>query len=285
MSAKTLAEHARAYLDLQGFLDECLVDGRDTEPASRAVEQARRDLLDRLDGSQGSDFRPLAEAIRTYLDAEHQFDKCSAAGVGLDAAARRMEAARRDLEQELQAVTREHVQETQPRRVPSQPPPTPMPPRQRRLLVAYDESLPARYALEVAIKMAQETGGKIMLLHVARPAATADRDWLDALHHRKAEEMLAKVRQQLPPSVQAAQLVVEGAPIAEIVTTAQVWEADLVLMGTRARGRLAQFLLGSTTEAVIRRAPCPVIAVGRRAAWASEGWPVERYEAIVRAER
>ena len=65
----------------------------------------------------------------------------------------------------------------------------------------------------------------------------------------------------------------------EIVTAAQVWEPDLILIGTRARGRLAQFLLGSTTEDVIRRAPCPVIAVGRRASWATEARPRERHPA------
>jgi hypothetical protein len=43
-------------------------------------------------------------------------------------------------------------------------------------------------------------------------------------------------------------------------------------MGTHGRGRLAQFLVGSTAEGVIRLAKCPVLAVAHE--------PVRRIECI-----
>ena len=81
--------------------------------------------------------------------------------------------------------------------------------------------------------------------------------------------MLARVRNGLGRSITSEQMVREGAPDVEILTAAKLFEADMIVMGTRARGRLAQFLLGSTAEAVVRRAACPVLTVSRRAPWAS----------------
>ena len=57
-----------------------------------------------------------------------------------------------------------------------------------------------------------------------------------------------------------------GAAAEEIVAAARLWEADLIVMGSRGRGKLAQLLLGSTAEAVIRGASCPVLAVGHEPA-------------------
>ena len=54
----------------------------------------------------------------------------------------------------------------------------------------------------------------------------------------------------------------EGVPADEIVLAVRTWEADLIVIGTRGRNRVAEFLLGSVADAVIRRAPCPVLTVG-----------------------
>jgi nucleotide-binding universal stress UspA family protein len=141
--------------------------------------------------------------------------------------------------------------------------------------VPYDESVAARYALEVAVQAARETGGTIMLVHVVQPATGAGGEYvcslerLDIMHHHEADEMLARVAKEVPAPLQVERVVREGAAADEILAAASAWDAELIVMGTRARGRLAQFLLGGTAEAVIRRAACPVITVGRRAAWAA----------------
>jgi nucleotide-binding universal stress UspA family protein len=291
MYARTLAEHVRAYLDLQMFLDECRADGIETDRAERAVERARREIDDALRGAQPPEGLGLAEAARAYLDAEHQFDKCGAAGADLDIPARRMEQARRELERQIGALAVDEVGDVQgEREIRTRPKAPPAPPHRRRILVAYDESAPARYALDAAVKMALESGGKVILVHVVRPARSAageyvsTLEWLDTLHHREAEEMLAAVCRSLPPSITATHMVREGVPAEEILAAAQIWQAEVILIGTRARGRLAQFLLGSTAEAVIRRAACPVMTVGRRVSWATvppPGIPVSESSAAV----
>ena len=68
----------------------------------------------------------------------------------------------------------------------------------------------------------------------------------------------------MPVAIRPDHIVREGEPASAIVTAAQDYGADLIVLGTSGRGRLAEFVLGSTTEDVIRRAPCPVMVVRER---------------------
>jgi nucleotide-binding universal stress UspA family protein len=84
---------------------------------------------------------------------------------------------------------------------------------------------------------------------------------LDILHRRQGRELLDVLQRSLPPSILSSRMLRMGYPADEIVSAAADWYADLIIIGTRGRGRLAQLLLGSTAEAVIRRATCPVLTV------------------------
>jgi nucleotide-binding universal stress UspA family protein len=82
-----------------------------------------------------------------------------------------------------------------------------------------------------------------------------------ALMRRQADEIFASVGAEFPPSLRVQRLLREGDPAGEIIASAGEWNADLIVMGAHGRGRLATFLLGSTAEAVIRGAHCPVLTV------------------------
>ncbi|HEX6374019.1 MAG TPA: universal stress protein [Longimicrobium sp.] len=56
-----------------------------------------------------------------------------------------------------------------------------------------------------------------------------------------------------------------GAPAEEIVAEAEEWPADLLVVGTHARGWAARLVLGSVAEAALRDVPCNVLAVPPRA--------------------
>ena len=55
--------------------------------------------------------------------------------------------------------------------------------------------------------------------------------------------------------------VAYGRPFAEIIAYAREHAIDLIVMGTHGRGAIAHVLLGSTTEKVVRKSPCPVLTI------------------------
>jgi nucleotide-binding universal stress UspA family protein len=54
------------------------------------------------------------------------------------------------------------------------------------------------------------------------------------------------------------------------VAAAHEWRAALIVLGTHGRSGVTRLLLGSTAEAVLRHAPCPVVVVPMSAAWREE---------------
>ena len=56
-------------------------------------------------------------------------------------------------------------------------------------------------------------------------------------------------------------IVVRGRPRQEIVAVAADWGADLVVLARHGSGGLRNAFMGSTSEAVLRHAPCPVLVL------------------------
>ena len=52
-----------------------------------------------------------------------------------------------------------------------------------------------------------------------------------------------------------------GVPHAEIVSLAAERKVELLVMATHGRGPISHAFMGSTTERVLRRAPCPVLVI------------------------
>ena len=73
--------------------------------------------------------------------------------------------------------------------------------------------------------------------------------------------LLRKTHEDLPPTIPCDTVLREGLPAEEIVAFAREQDVNLIVLGSRGRNRFAEFVLGSTAEAVIRDAPCPVMTV------------------------
>jgi nucleotide-binding universal stress UspA family protein len=119
----------------------------------------------------------------------------------------------------------------------------------------------------------------------AFPQAAALADWHDAdLHILNVLEDRSKMEGALPaslstlktwlgplpssmtpPRLEALSLtqhqVEADAPVERILAYAEDQDIDLIVMSTHGRRGLSRALLGSVTEAVVRRAPCPVFVV------------------------
>lgn len=85
--------------------------------------------------------------------------------------------------------------------------------------------------------------------------------------HRYADQALARFSAQ-NPGARVARSVAHlrfDAIAHEIAQLAADLEADLVIVGTHGRSGLSRLLLGSTAEATVRLAPCPVLVVRPKA--------------------
>lgn len=140
-----------------------------------------------------------------------------------------------------------------------------------RILVALDGCRQSEEAVEIACRLASEVGAALTLAHVVLPpinysAAEFVLPDRDLYHNRVAlgQELLAKAKDRakaLAPSAAVDLLLWEGDPATEIVKAARQCHADLIVMGTHARGHIARAILGSVADAVTRHAGCPVLTV------------------------
>lgn len=78
----------------------------------------------------------------------------------------------------------------------------------------------------------------------------------------RTREALQQYLGRLPPAPYRIEPVVRlGEAADRIVAEVKAWNADLLVVGTHARGWAARLMLGSVAEAAVRDAPCNVLAV------------------------
>jgi nucleotide-binding universal stress UspA family protein len=139
----------------------------------------------------------------------------------------------------------------------------------RRILFPTDFSEYAEDAWPYATTLARDFGAELHVLHVLTPAPKVYTDGLAYGPRDLAENMQAEALAALEPLVAGAKdlglaaqaSVCAGVAFQEILTYAGVHDIDLIVMATHGRTGLAHALLGSVTERVVRRAPCPVFTV------------------------
>ncbi len=151
----------------------------------------------------------------------------------------------------------------------------------RALLVATDMSDVSAPSAIYAADLAQRTGAPIVVLHVVSPRSIAE----SVAQGRYADVYLSDVRGSLrwwftkyvPAPIRAGVNVMAmatvGQPEHEISTVARAVKPRMVVMSTHGRAGLARAVLGSVAEAVLRHAPCPVLAIPPGAADAVSAVP------------
>lgn len=153
----------------------------------------------------------------------------------------------------------------------------------KRILYATDLSENSRYAFGYAIALAQRFGASITLFHVIEnlsPSSTAliinhiGEQGLAEIQNRRTTEFLEATKsrmahfcEEVADDSPECKLLVDkmeagaGHPAEEILQMAETGQFDMVVMGTRGAGGLAEALMGSTARRVIRRSKIPVLTV------------------------
>lgn len=141
----------------------------------------------------------------------------------------------------------------------------------KNVLCAIDLSDASVRTLKYAAAVARWYKARLTVLHVAptfdaiqvREGAIGDAINIVQPMHR--EEVLEELGRAVDASKVAADdttLAAEaGEPVATIVGQALSLPADLLVMGTHGRSGFDRLLLGSVTEKVLHKAPCPILTV------------------------
>jgi nucleotide-binding universal stress UspA family protein len=125
-------------------------------------------------------------------------------------------------------------------------------------------------ALPYAVGLAERFDAKLKILCINEPSLpVADAAWggfdvrsTDNALITEAKQTLDQiVREQIPRDVPVDAMVVTGNAVDAIIDYARDQNADLLVMCTHGRTGLSHVLMGSTAEAVVRRAPCPVLTL------------------------
>lgn len=133
------------------------------------------------------------------------------------------------------------------------------------ILFPVDDSEQAAAATDHALAVAAEHEATLHVLNVADTnqlsLARVQGDVVDALikeGERAVEEIADRAREY---GVSTVAEVMQGQPYATIVDYAADRDIDLIVMPTHGRRKLERFLMGSTTERVLRRAAVPVLTI------------------------
>jgi len=134
-----------------------------------------------------------------------------------------------------------------------------------RVVVATDGSDSAKRGIHTALDLADRFDAIVHALYVVDTAEVEERPADSREEFRESrraegEDALSFVRSEAggPDVVTATR---EGTPADEIIEYAAEVDAGVVALGTRGRHGEHAFLLGSVAEAVVRRAPMPVLTV------------------------
>ncbi|MEN8212543.1 MAG: universal stress protein [Thermodesulfobacteriota bacterium] len=168
-----------------------------------------------------------------------------------------------------------------------------------KILVGCDFSKDSQLAFDYALGLAQEFQTQLHLAHVVRPIDKTDLNISDSAKswdrgyptwnmtdymelqkdvkiwdHQKKKSLFAKLEGQLvnmlPDECKnwctPVTVLLEGSPYQELISYAQQKEIDMIVLGIHGHNLWEKFMVGSTTDRIISRAPCPVLAVRTLAA-------------------
>jgi nucleotide-binding universal stress UspA family protein len=135
----------------------------------------------------------------------------------------------------------------------------------KTIVIGYDETDPARRALDRAAALGRAFGAHLVVTSVVPLAPASPRGGIEvepdeSLADHQAE--LARALDVLHNAGLEAELVAAiGDPAEAIVELARTREADLIIVGSRALNPIQRLLGQSVSGPVVRHAPCDVLIV------------------------
>jgi nucleotide-binding universal stress UspA family protein len=145
------------------------------------------------------------------------------------------------------------------------------------ILIAIDETPHSQRALEWVLKLPWSNDARFTLLSVITPPEEVQTAGSDAIYvpldpavlkqqKESVCNMLEECSDRLEEKVGIGKVnieIKEGDSVGIILSMATSMKAGLIVMGSRTRGQAVRFFMGSVSQEVVLKAPCPVEIVKR----------------------
>ena len=164
----------------------------------------------------------------------------------------------------------------------------------KKILVGCDFSADSKLAVDYGLSLAQEFQADLYLAHVIKPTEYVDlkpadyinvipgdhlvwgtsdyyeiqkkvtaenREKMNILRSRLEKQLHLMVPEECQIWCTPHTTLLFGEPYRELIKYAKESEIDMIVLGVRGHTLLEKLTVGSTTDRVIREAPCPVLAV------------------------
>ena len=136
-------------------------------------------------------------------------------------------------------------------------------------MVPLDGSDHSTRALQEALKIAKMVNGVITLIHVysigTSFVVTTKQDYFYQLALKNGECILSDGKNRVKgEGVKVKTLLLEGNAVEQIVKEAKEGDFNLIVISARGLSQIKEILLGSVSDGVIRKAPCPVLVISAR---------------------
>lgn len=134
------------------------------------------------------------------------------------------------------------------------------------ILLPTDFQQPARRAFTYAVKLARVLGARLEIVHVIKAVTESsqvapDSRYLNPLKTSALLELGRLTSTAKEAGVHAEPSLLFGNPSDCILESAARFHTGLIVMGTHGRTGWDRMRLGSTAQAVVREAPCPVLTL------------------------
>jgi len=132
----------------------------------------------------------------------------------------------------------------------------------KKILLPIDFSPSSDEAVEAASILARGSGGEILIVYVEELPIHEGAAYLYRVPQANTAEVMKRLEQVVPTeSVPYQYRILKGPVVEAILEVAEAEKFDVIVMGTHGRRGLTHLVMGSVAEAVVRRAPCPVLVV------------------------
>jgi len=142
-----------------------------------------------------------------------------------------------------------------------------------KMLIATDGSKSSNKAVDYGAKIAALMGAEVLGIYVINMKSLE----LFAMEHhdniagyqdensklrKDGEEALAYLAAEcMKAGVKSSAAIVRGYPVDDIIKTAEKEKVAMIVVGNLGRSGIEHILMGSVSESIVHKAPCPVLVV------------------------